>query len=195
MNTKTLLATVCALATVATLAACAPQARDGSAEGSSDASTPAVQVSWSADSDCSVCHKNPQSSYENASCLASKHVEQKCIDCHVDETALESVHDGVSADDKQPKRLKKTDVTDESCLSCHYGTKEKLVEATSDLLVTDDNGTSANPHDLPENPDHETLACENCHGMHDEASIAEQAQATCLSCHHAGVFECYTCHE
>ena len=52
-----------------------------------------------------------------------------------------------------------------------------------------------NPHDLPENADHETVTCGSCHDMHASDDIAETAQKACISCHHMGIYECNTCHD
>ena len=186
----------CALVGILAMAGCAPQARDDTGDAVEDtASSLSVQTTWSAESDCAVCHASEEKSYDDQACLASQHRDRTCIECHADEGALAGVHEDKTAEDKKPKRLKKTEVSEGSCLTCHYGSREELAEATPDLLLTDYNGTSANPHNLPACADHEALTCVDCHGMHVEQPILEQAQETCTGCHHAGVFECYTCHE
>ena len=95
------------------------------------------------------------------------------------------------------KRLKTTDVAESTCQAeaCH-GSYETLAEQTSSsTLLTDSNGTVVNPHDLPENADHETVTCGSCHDMHASDDIAETAQKACISCHHMGIYECNTCHD
>ena len=152
-------------------------------------------MEWSPEADCAACHSTEQSSYDDAACLASFHKQQACASCHADDQALSNAHVGKTSADKAPKRLKKTEVSDELCLSCHFGTKEELVAATQDVVVTDENGTSRNPHDGGDIAEHESIECSSCHSMHSDEPVSEQAYDTCISCHHAGVFECYTCHE
>ena len=118
-----------------------------------------------------------------------------CAICHADEK-LGELHADVTADDKMPKRLKKTEVEEDLCLTCHDA--EQLVEATQDCeALTDDNGTVVNPHDLPAVADHDPISCTDCHLMHkdDDKVVGEIAKAKCISCHHENVFECGTCHE
>ena len=94
---------------------------------------------------------------------------------------------------KEATRLKKSEVDASICLTCHQ--PEKLVEATADYTgLTDTKGTTVNPHELPKVGNHETIQCFNCHQVHSEKAITETAIAACNSCHHAGVFECNTCH-
>lgn len=183
-----------ALACVAVgLTACAPQPNEGSrAEGGRDAGSAIVDFEWSSDADCSICHVSEQDSAEDALCLASQHKEEVCTSCHLSD--LSSVHEGVSASDTVPKRLKKTEVSDDTCLACHYETKEALVAETSDLVLTDKEGNVANPHILSPNEDHDGIACADCHNMHEAIPAADQAMETCIGCHHEEVFECGTCH-
>ena len=110
------------------------------------------------------------------------------------EMGLESAHAEVDMNDYQvPKKLKKTDVSKEACLSCHD--QAEVAAATADLTVlTDDNGLTVNPHELPGNSEHDKLVCAKCHTMHEEATPDENAADACASCHHAGVYECHTCH-
>ena len=83
----------------------------------------------------------------------------------------------------------------DACLSCHYGAREELVAATVDVAVVDSKGTAVNPHDVTPSEQHDTIRCADCHGMHDAEKLADKADAECASCHHADVFECYTCHD
>lgn len=188
----------CAGAVVAAavfLCACSPQSQSEGGSSADDSGKSVIEVAWSPQADCSVCHATEQASYGNAACLASSHQQEACISCHSDEQALADVHADKTSADKAPKKLKKTEVSDEQCLSCHYGSREGLVAATPDAMVVDDNGTSRNPHDAGGVTEHEGVQCSSCHDMHSEEPLAEQALNTCLGCHHAGVFECYTCHE
>lgn len=126
--------------------------------------------------------------------LAALHGALPCTSCHSDEEALEKVHDGVTADDRMPKRLRKAKIGEELCLTCH-GSYEELASATEeDQMLVDGLGTAVNPHDLPEVEDHQKLDCLDCHAMHKEQSSMETAMNTCTGCHHTGTFECGTCH-
>ena len=58
------------------------------------------------------------------------------------------------------------------------------------------NGKTVNPHDLPATETHQAITCTNCHTMHSEQTDLDgDAKSYCTSCHHADVFECYTCHQ
>lgn len=82
----------------------------------------------------------------------------------------------------------------EDCLSCHDAEELKVKTVDSTVLV-DAKGKTVNPHDLPSNEDHASIQCTNCHTEHSAESAVEKAPKECLSCHHAGVYECNTCHE
>ena len=97
--------------------------------------------------------------------------------------------------EKKKQTLKKTEVPEAACVGCHD--KEDLVAATSSSMVlTDKNGLTVNPHDLPVNDDHTAkgLTCASCHKIHADEPSAEVAPGICLNCHHADVYECNTCH-
>ena len=106
------------------LAGCAP-----AAEGSGN-DAPEAPAAWSADVECATCHDVEQGSYADAACEASFHAEVACSGCHDDQDTLSQVHEGKTAADNMPKRLKKSQVSNDVCLSCHFGTREALVEAT-----------------------------------------------------------------
>ena len=81
------------------------------------------------------------------------------------------------------------------CLSCH-DQDEIAAESSSCTALSDAQGTTVNPHELPETDTHGQIACTDCHSMHEEQTdLQGDAKAYCMSCHHADVFECYTCHE
>lgn len=118
-----------------------------------------------------------------------------CTMCHSDEEALEEVHEDVSDRSRKPRRLKSTSVDSGLCQGCH-GDMEALAEATKESkALVDEFGTTVNPHDLPSSDLHDRLGCLSCHSAHNGLAAADSAMKTCLSCHHAEVFECYTCHE
>lgn len=182
-------------ALAALLYSCAPNAPSDAVKQGGIPKEQSVSVEWSKDSDCSVCHVPEQESYSDSACLASLHPDTTCSQCHADSTELSSVHEGKTASDKMPKKLKKTSVSDDLCLSCHFETKDALAEATPDVLITDSKGNSRNPHLADGVVEHEDIECAECHSMHVDEPIEDQAKDKCYSCHHAEVFECYTCHE
>lgn len=128
----------------------------------------------------------------DAASLIEVHSALACVACHDDEQLAE-LHEGATVDDKMPKKLKKTEVSEELCLTCHDS--EQLAEATADrTILTDDDGTVVNPHDLPDVSDHDPITCISCHVVHGDETVEETAPAKCLSCHHENVYECGTCH-
>lgn len=158
------------------------------------------RVAWSTGQDCLDCHTKIEKSAEDTGCLAgfhSKTLGVACVDCHDDGAVLSPLHENAKADAKQPKRLKKTEVTAQACTTCHD--EEKLVEATKGCrYLTDKNGLTVNPHAVPQNDGHAELSCVDCHEAHDEGGLAPEEEATlglCTSCHHREVFECGTCHD
>lgn len=173
---------------------CAPKQGVAGQDASSD-ETAKVDFTWSADSDCAMCHSTESDSLIDASCeISASHGQLACSSCHTDTAGLEEAHEGVDPGNyKAPKRLKDSEVPKEACLSCHD--PEDMIAATSDLaILTDDNGTTVNPHDLPENEEHADITCGKCHAMHEAGDPQADAPGVCASCHHAGVYECYTCH-
>ncbi|WP_251231589.1 cytochrome c3 family protein [Adlercreutzia aquisgranensis] len=201
------------LATVA-FAGCAPDSRSGASVSDADAQSaapgesdedaaadqdeaaPSVAVEWTAQSDCSICHGTEHSSFEDGQTGAFAHAQMAddCMACHEDEAALSEVHEGITMDAKPAKKLKKTEVGEEVCLSCHGDDDFAGATASSEVLV-DSNGTVVNPHELPENEEHGQIVCADCHKVHSSTPRENAAQAVCVGCHHSGVYECYTCHE
>lgn len=194
----------CAVIMAATMAfvfclfGCAPQPNVDSSEGEQADQAMKLQITWSVDSDCGVCHAVENSSLQDESCLASIHQAEglACIDCHDDVDTLSVVHADLTEESMDgTKRLKKTSV--DNCESCHD--KAELAEVTaSSAALVDSEGRTANPHSLPSTEGHEEFgaACTECHDMHaSQADPNEDAEKFCLSCHHAGVYECHTCHE
>ncbi len=119
-----------------------------------------------------------------------------CFTCHNDAEGLEEAHDAKKLNSgKEARRLKKTEVSAEFCQGCHD--RQALAGVTADYQgLVDKNGLAVNPHDLPQNDSHAGLACVSCHAAHPDegAVIQDQAMGQCISCHHAEVFECHTCH-
>jgi predicted CXXCH cytochrome family protein len=156
-----------------------------------------VSIQWSPETDCGVCHGTEAESATDSSCDAYLHATMSCVECHDNTDRLSTMHEGVTTADRIPTRLKQTAVTEETCVECHAADEAHL-EATATKALTDVNGTGVNPHNLPvtETDSHAQIICSDCHEMHSSAAKrAEKATKLCQSCHHSGVYECYTCHE
>ena len=127
---------------------------------------------------------------------AAQHVEDfgfTCVSCHEDSDDLAAAHKKLNSG-KEAKKLRRTTISSEVCTGCHK--PEELAQATEGCeLLVDANGTAANPHDLPDVADHESIACADCHFAHGDESLVETAMDVCASCHHARIFECHTCHK
>ena len=196
-----LLVCVASCALAACMYGCAPQAgAEGSGDGPASTATGSsetVAVDWSPSADCAICHVKEAESAEDGSCDASLHSTTTCSECHDDESQLAALHEGTTTSDRAPTRLKKTAVNEEFCLSCH-AQDAIAAKSSGSTVLTDANGTTVNPHDLPvtATESHSEITCSDCHEMHsDKAGRAEDAQKLCRSCHHQDVYECYTCHQ
>lgn len=172
------------------------QGGGGSAEGVTRAEADNWPFTWTADSDCSICHESQSLSLTDSSCqISANHADTQCVECHADEAGLTQAHKNVAiADTDGCKKLSKTCISQDACIDCHADAGGPDATASSTAL-TDDNGTTVNPHDLPQNSSHETITCGNCHTMHSSEQIGESASAACTQCHHQNVYECFTCHE
>lgn len=178
---------VCALLV---LAGCAGGGETNASPKTDD--TQQASSGWDANVDCASCHTAEAFSQVSESSRHAEHSGVNCLSCHIDNEDLAKVHTNASADASKAK-LKKTEVDASMCLSCHK--KADLSTATaSNAVLTDKEGLTVNPHDLPVNEDHEKVNCASCHVMHTDKDITEEAQASCISCHHENVYECYTCH-
>lgn len=174
------------------LYACGPQvsSEESSKEGASESGT-TMAIQWSPEVECGVCHATEADSAKETVCEAFLN-EDSCMVCHDEVSILSTVHEGVAVSDRAPTRLKKTAVSEQACLSCH----EQGLESLAEKLLVDENGTSVNPHALPQVASHEEILCGDCHKMHSAPSErVKNAGKLCQSCHHANVYECYTCHD
>lgn len=145
---------------------------------------------WTPESDCASCHEQANSFTEEA-CTASMHEGISCLACHTDTDALVQVHESASM--SAVPRLASEKVDGQSCISCHD--PDTLAAATEDCeVLTDLEGTVVNPHMLPDVEDHSQITCLSCHKMHEPNDIDKTAIRSCSKCHHADVYECYTCH-
>lgn len=145
---------------------------------------------------CAACHVNEAEAAQDEKTLSSLHAGDLCTTCHDDEETLDELHAKTKAK-RMPLRLKKTSVEDETCLACHEeqpGTDEFLALSEGNPLV-DANGLEVNAHEMVGREGHEGIGCVSCHEVHDEADPQARAQKVCQSCHHADVYECFTCHE
>lgn len=188
-----------ACVSVAMLAGCSPKQSDNAGAYSGDStSTQQGDFSFSMDSDCMTCHMTQAQASADPNCFLQKgdHASIECVTCHDDESGLTSAHKDVQYGDKEPKRLKSTTTDSEICLSCH-GSYEELAQKTADSTVlTDSKGTTVNPHEVPGlNEKHASIQCTDCHQPHSGEDAAAGAADTCTTCHHTGVYECYTCHD
>lgn len=151
-------------------------------------------LAWADETDCTSCHEVPAKSLDDETCAASLHTALGlgCTDCHADD-ALIDIHGKMKPNAKVPTKLKKSDLSVETCAACH--SSEALVEATADSsALTDSEGTVVNPHDIPDVKEHKDISCQSCHKMHAESKPASMAPTLCQDCHHEDVYECYTCH-
>lgn len=168
------------------------KAAQGGRPGADKAAAPVLDE---ADVACLACHKGEAAALDDPESLMTTHVEAGavCATCHSDERTLSLVHKKTDGK-KAPTSLKRTKVADEACLACHDDAK-KLAKATVSKQVEDEKGAKVNPHELPSNDSHDDVRCANCHKLHEtKPDASKEALSTCLSCHHAGVFECGTCH-
>ena len=175
---------------LSTVALAAPGATSG---GEAKASSGTSAAAWTIEADCLACHANEHKAFEDEKCLASKHTALECTDCHADEKGLAKGHKKAKEGVAQVKRLKKSEVDGEICLTCHK--QEDLAKATAGQdVLADKEGTGVNPHDLPAVEEHQCVSCASCHYMHRDKPALEAAPAVCDGCHHDGVYECFTCH-
>ncbi len=163
--------------------------------GSADAAAN-VGDTFSMDADCAACHAGSAERMADEGFTGELHKDLTCITCHSDEAQLTEAHaEHYSA--KQASRvvtLVNTTVDPNICFTCH-GDQETIAQATADVTdLTDKNGTTINPHELPAVDEHGAITCGSCHKMHDDKTAVEASQNTCLNCHHDNVYECGTCH-
>lgn len=198
MNKKRLLAAAAAMALcmcLAALSACAkaPDAAQGRQGSDPSDSQAAVGMEWSADSDCAACHAAEAESLGSVQAAAA-HSGNGCVSCHSDEAHLKEVHESGEGAAAPTKLSSAGSIGAETCLGCH--SEDAIKAATADRpALTDAEGDSVNPHDLPEGHLGEKVDCADCHSVHAGSSPLDNAESQCASCHHEGVYQCGTCHE
>ncbi|MCL2826216.1 MAG: hypothetical protein FWD72_02290 [Eggerthellaceae bacterium] len=160
-----------------------------------------VPPAWTVDSDCASCHTAEAAGATDTTCGYAIHSSQPgltCTSCHLDTNgALTQAHSDYTSAQK-PTALKKTTVTSDACTAsgCHDDTALRIAGTATLKALTDDNGLTVNPHDIPVSDGHADITCTSCHTMHMTGfDLDQHADQMCIGCHHAGVFECGTCHD
>lgn len=191
-----------------TLAGCAPKAeseapaesgQQAEGSGSGASAMDGQPVNWTMESDCSMCHTSEAESATDAACPQAKAHEAEgvaCAQCHTDEGTLSAEHADVKFGDKPASKPTAITVDPATCESCH-GTLEDMAAKTADsTALTDDKGTTVNPHERPAGEKHEEnpATCTDCHNNHSK-DLPKDSMRYCAQCHHRGTFECGTCHE
>lgn len=187
------------------LAGCAPQQASQSpdqeqADDASGASALDGQpANWTMESDCAVCHTSEAASATDSACAQGVAHEAEgitCVQCHTDEETLATSHVDVKFGDTPASKPTVITVDPETCIACH-GDLATVATLTADsTALTDDRGTTVNPHERPAGTKHEEnpATCTDCHNNHS-TNLQKDAQKYCAQCHHRGVYECGTCHE
>ena len=174
---------------------CAPRSAEPS---SNQEEEPQNVIEWTMNSDCAGCHLNEVASSTNSALPYSIHAVEVagCTECHInDEGTLLKAHKDYM-EKEVPTKLLATKISSDTCLStCHV--QEELIAITEDFTrLRDPYGTVVNPHDMPQTERHESLiTCASCHKLHVAGESFDTTRFLCISCHHSGVFQCYTCHD
>ncbi len=149
---------------------------------------------WTEDSRCASCHEKEVASTTN-DCLASKHPDQTCVDCHSDAAVLETAHADLIAALRAdpPRKLTAAPLTQQFCIDCH---DPATVIPLTEGILEDSEGATFNPHNLSVNEKHATVTCGSCHWMHSEGNIYSISTTLCTTCHHDGTYEAclISCH-
>ena len=207
----TLAAVLAVAALTGTLMGCAPSApaADSNSSGGGSAA-PAEQeggddamagqpVNWTMESDCAMCHTAEAESATDAACAQGVAHEAQgvtCVTCHTDEAVLSQAHDGVAMGDKPATKPSVITVDEATCIACHGELSDMAALTADSTALTDDKGTTVNPHERPAGAKHEEnpATCTDCHNNHSK-DLPKDAMKYCAQCHHRGTFECGTCHE
>lgn len=150
-----------------------------------------ASAAWSMDSDCQSCHQI------ESNCLAQLHTNQNvnCTSCHTDNTGLQAAHQDATADGAaKVTKLSKSKMSIDACETCH-SIADLAAKTADSKVLTDANGKTVNPHDLPSGHLGNKVTCFDCHRAHDGSDVADNAPKACISCHHQDVYECNTCHQ
>ena len=204
------LAMLAVAALTATLLGCSPSqptadtgsgtaAEQNVGEASSDDAAAGQPVNWTMESDCVTCHTAEAESATDSACpQGTAHEAQgvTCVTCHTDEAVLAEVHDGIAMGDKPATKATVVTVDEATCIACHGEMSEVAALTADSTALTDDKGTTVNPHERPagEKHDENPTTCTDCHNNHSK-DLPKDAMKYCAQCHHRGTFECGTCHE
>lgn len=190
------------------LAGCAPQAASEAPaaseeqKGESDSGASALDgqpVNWTMESDCKTCHTSEAESETDTACpqgVAHEAEGITCVQCHTEEEVLSTEHADVKFGDKAATKATVVTVDPATCESCHGTLTDMAAKTVDSTALTDDNGTTVNPHERPAGEKHNEnpATCTDCHNNHSK-DLQKDAQKYCAQCHHRGVYECGTCHE
>lgn len=189
------------------LAGCAPkdvseapavsEQSGGSTSGSS--AMDGQPANWTMESDCSMCHTTEAASETDTACpqgTAHKAEGVACVQCHTEKDVLATEHADVKFGDKPAAKATVVTVDPATCESCHGTLGDMAAKTAGSTVLTDDNGTTVNPHERPagEKHDENPATCTDCHNNHSK-DLGKDAKKYCAQCHHRGVYECGTCHE
>ncbi|MDR2957586.1 MAG: cytochrome c3 family protein [Coriobacteriales bacterium] len=182
---------------------CAPRVAEPKQPGTGDPGNgPTVDLGvWTIDKDCTSCHATAVASITNTGTATAIHYAEpgvSCVTCHIDTGGALTTGHANYASAAEPTRLKKSNVSNSTCLTSGCHVKTELIAATASVtILTDSDGTTVNPHDVSDSDSHnEGVTCAACHKVHSPTSQVESnANTLCVSCHHEHVFECNTCHD
>lgn len=157
-------------------------------------------VNWTMATDCTTCHTVEAESLTDTK-FPQAHLHQgeaDCVDCHTDEAVLAPLHADLTFADAANVASKATvvSVPEQTCIDCHGTLEEMAILTVDNTVLTDDQGTTVNPHERPAGQTHEAnpATCTDCHKIHSSTTDRD-AMKYCASCHHRGIFTCGTCHE
>jgi hypothetical protein len=140
---------------------------------------------------CSICHTKYVQSMKDNGLLASKHAKaglDGCESCH-DQESLKKPHEQATT---PPVVIRARRYSQDFCLKCHGSLEELAKKTANSKVLTDDQGKTINPHDLPKTPAHMKAGdCANCHRMHKKPM---EPNEFCYGCHHKKVYACKECH-
>ena len=202
----TLGAVLAVAALTGSLMGCAPSqpapAADGAAteqEAAGDEAMAGQPVNWTMESDCGTCHTSEAESATDTACpqgVAHEAAGVTCVTCHTDEAVLSEEHAEVTFDDKPATKATVITVDEATCIACHGELSELATKTADSAALTDDKGTTVNPHERPAGAKHEEnpATCTDCHNNHSK-DLPKDAMKYCAQCHHRGIFQCGTCHE
>jgi predicted CXXCH cytochrome family protein len=181
---------------------CAPKPQDGKNGGSTSNGddNPGIESpGWSMSSDCESCHAVEVASSTDQATSYGWHSAEPgvtCTTCHTDDNGKLTAAHAKYMTSSDPTNLRRTQVLSSSCLASGCHDEKELTAATaSSTVLTDANGMTVNPHDIPDTATHVAqINCSSCHKMHAPYDVDKTAEDLCIGCHHEEIYECNTCH-